>query len=119
MRTTSLFLLLLFLGGCRHGAEELVPPEMGCDTTAVSYAADIVPIMQQHCALPDCHVPAGDGTGDFTTYAGLVGQVPDGDLLQSIQHLPGAIPMPPSGNSIPACDIAFVVAWVNGGAQEY
>lgn len=118
MRASFLFLLLVLLGGCRHGENELVEPGMPCDTTAVSYAADIVPLLQQHCALPECHVPGGDGTGDFTTYAGVLGQVPDGDLLQSIQYLPGAIPMPPSGNSIPACDIAYVIAWVNAGAQE-
>jgi len=103
---------------CRHAAEELVRPDVPCDTASVTYVADIVPILQQHCALADCHVSGGDGTGDFSTYAGLLPQVQNGNLLQAVQHLPGAIPMPPSGDLIPTCDMAFIVAWVNSGAEE-
>ncbi len=117
MREALLFIGVVMLG-CRHGRDDIVQPEMLCDTANVAYMADIVPILQSRCAIADCHVPGGDGTGDFTTYAGLLSQVQNGNLLQAVQHLPGAIPMPPSGEVIPTCEIAHIVAWVNAGAEE-
>lgn len=96
----------------------MVQPTMPCDTTAVTWSLTIVPLLQTHCALPTCHVSGGNGTGNFTTYAGVMTQVDNGKLLKAVQHLPGAIPMPPDGSMIPACDIARLQAWVNAGAEE-
>lgn len=105
--------------GCRHADDDVVAPAPeACDTSAVTYSGRIVPIMQARCALPGCHVQGGNGTGNFTTYAGVLSQVQNGNLVSAVQRTAGAIPMPPDGSMIPACDIAAIVAWVNAGAPE-
>jgi hypothetical protein len=118
MRSTFLFMAALLLAACTHDPDELIVPPVVCDTSNVTWSSTIVPILQTHCAIADCHVTGGDGTGNFTTYAGVMTQVTNGKLANAVQHLPGAIPMPPSGIPIPQCDIEAMVAWINGGAEE-
>jgi hypothetical protein len=118
MRTLLLFPVALLVLSCRHDALDGAMPEPVCDTLNVSYAGDIVPIMQMRCAVPGCHIPGGTGTGDLTTWAGLRTQVDNGKLIPSINRTVGAIPMPPDGSMIPTCDILMIEAWVNGGAQD-
>lgn len=108
----------LVLAGCTHEVDERVMPDMPCDTAVVTWSITIEPLLQTHCALPACHVSGGNGTGDFTTYAGVLSQVSSGKLLKAVQRLPGAIPMPPDGSTIPACDIARLRIWVGMGAPE-
>jgi hypothetical protein len=110
--------LALSLLACRHEGDLATPAEAPCDTTDVTYSGTIAPLMQTRCALPDCHVSGGDGTGDFTTYEGVLSQVSDGDLVASVQQTSGSIPMPPDSPPIPACEIAAIIAWVNSGAPE-
>ncbi len=116
MRYEFLFPFALLLLGCRHDAADSAEPELMCDTLNVSYSGDIRSIMQLRCATPACHVPGGNGTGDFTTWVGLRTQVTNGKLIPAINRTVGAIPMPPDGSRIPACDILVIQAWVNGGA---
>lgn len=118
MRTYLLFLLLPFCMACQHDAEEIVEPIVVCDTTNVTYTLGVLPIVQTRCAITTCHVPGGNGTGDFTTYAGLRTQALNGNLVPAVQRTPGAIPMPPDGSIIPECDVRTIVAWVNAGALE-
>jgi hypothetical protein len=94
-------------------------PAVPCDTiTPVTYSGTIVPIMQAHCALPGCHVPGGEGTGDYNTYMGLYAKVLDGTLVPSIEWAPDAIAMPPEGDQLQDCDISAIVRWVNAGAPN-
>lgn len=118
MRFLSAFVLLLLFGACRHDALEQVEPTVVCDTQNVTYTLAIRPLVQTRCALSDCHVPGGDGTGDFTTYPGLRAQVDNGHLLPAVQHSAGAIPMPPDGSMLTECEIQAIVVWVNAGALE-
>lgn len=112
------YIALLCLCACQHRADELLPPATPCNTGEVTWSGTVMPILQTRCALPTCHVVGGNGTGDLTSYGGVLPQVQNGKLLKAVQHLPGAIPMPPDGNMIPACEIAALVEWVNNGAPE-
>ncbi|MEO8732973.1 MAG: cytochrome c [Flavobacteriales bacterium] len=116
------FLVLLLAGqGCTYDAviPSLEAPTVPCDTTgAPTWSSTILPIMQADCALPGCHVPGGEGTGDYTTYAGLHAKVNDGTLIPSIEWGPTAIAMPPEGNKLSDCDIAIILRWVNAGAPN-
>ncbi|HMC98031.1 MAG TPA: hypothetical protein VKG92_10265 [Flavobacteriales bacterium] len=106
---------LLSTGGCYYDNEETLYPNSFCDTANVTYSGTIEPLVQSKCATPGCHVPGGDGAGDFTTYAGLVSQiVNDGPLLASIRWSPGATVMPASGK-LPSCDIKKFEIWIAAG----
>jgi len=118
MRGSLSIFYAIVLAACKHDPQEMVTPVEECDTTEVAYSSAIVPILQTSCALPVCHVPGGNGTGDFTNYAGLHSQVVNGNLVPAVQRTSGAIPMPPDGSMLPECDILRIVAWVNAGAQE-
>ncbi|MEO8588274.1 MAG: hypothetical protein ABI432_02810 [Flavobacteriales bacterium] len=118
-RCVLLFLPTLLFAACTYDkADELAEPAGACDTTNVTYTGTIVPIMITRCALPGCHVPGGNGTGDLTTYAGVQNHVLNGKLLAAVQHTTGAIPMPPDGSMIPMCDILRISAWIQQGAPN-
>lgn len=118
-RRSLVFCGVLAFCGCRHQQDDAIVPELlPCDTSAVTYSGSVVPILLSRCALPGCHVAGGNGTGDFTTYAGVFSQVQNGNMVPALQRTTGAIPMPPDGSRIPDCDIATIVAWVNAGAPN-
>jgi len=116
----AVVVLCLFNTGCTYHA--LTPtdgPTLPCDTSGTpTWSGTIVPIMQQHCALSGCHVPGGQGTGDYTTWAGLHAKVVDGTLIPSIEWAPNAIAMPPDAPKLSDCDIAIITRWVNAGAPN-
>lgn len=111
-------IMLVFAGGCYYDSEEVLYPNSFCDTVNVTYSGTIAPIVESRCATPGCHVPGGDGTGDFTTYAGLMGQIENnGPLLPSIRQEPDAIPMPVDG-SLRSCEISQFEIWIAAGAPN-
>lgn len=122
MRTTTLLLLalgLLVLPGCYYDNEEELYPNNFCDTTIVTFANTINPIIQAKCATPGCHVQGGQGAGVgiFTTYNAIMPQVNNGKLLRSITRDPAGTPMPPSG-SLSACEIDKIKLWIAAGAAN-
>lgn len=103
--------------GCAYDSEEVLYPANFCDTTSVGYAEDILPIVQDNCALSGCHVAGGSGTGNFTTYAALKAQVDNGRLLPSINQESNAVAMPPDGR-LSDCEITKITLWVQQGAPQ-
>ncbi len=90
-----------------------------CDTTNVTYSGTIVPIIQQNCQ--GCHSGGTPQGGlNFTSHAVLQQVALDGRLAGSIQHLPGAIPMPPGGpqNQLSDCKIQKFLIWIGEGAPN-
>jgi len=90
-----------------------------CDTTNMSFATNIQPILNANCT--SCHNPSGSaaGYGDYTNYSRLLSSnAKNGSLVNdititdvsSIHHMPYNLP------SLSACDIEKITAWVNAGA---
>lgn len=117
---SAAMLLLLAGTGCTYDVlPPLEKPTLPCDTSAApTWSGTVEPITQEHCALSGCHVPGGDGSGDFTTWAGLHAKVVDGTLIPSIEWAPNAIVMPPVGAKLSDCDIAIIKRWVDAGAPN-
>lgn len=115
MRTPLTALLALTLGGCYYDVEEELYPGGFCDTTAVTYAGMVKPLVQGNCAIPGCHV-AGGQSPDLGTYAGVKAAA-DAGLLVSLAVQGNPMPMPPSG-LLSACDRQRIEAWVNAGAPN-
>jgi len=121
-------LLLLFLAsGCSDLGDEL-PTSSGPDSTLVSYASEIQPLLTDHCVI--CHSsPANPAFGDLdlTTYASLMDSVgPHAPVViptnpvssYIIQKIEGtATPrMPMGGPYLTDQQISLVRLWIEQGA---
>ena len=107
------------LGGCYYDVrDELYGPAVDCDTTvAVSYSADLVPLLDLNCNSSACH---GGGTSpDLSTHAGVAQSSTEGSLLDRIRKLPGdPLMMPKNGTPLPECDLRLFERWVADGAPN-
>ena len=121
-----LFTLLLLVGmalamsACYYDNEEYLYPVVDiptCDTSSVTYANTVVPVLQRECYA--CHGASAPGGGiNLTTYAGLKRVVDDGSFYGSISHNPNWSKMPQGGNKLPDCELSQIEAWINQGAAN-
>jgi hypothetical protein len=108
-----LFTGLLVFSSCYYDVEETLYPGF-CNTQQVTYEGVIKPLVELRCNAPACHVPGGDGEGDFSTYAGLKAKVDDGSVEEQVIVLGE---MPPSGG-LSSCEMDQLQIWINDGAPE-
>jgi hypothetical protein len=106
------------ISGCYYDvAEELYPATDGCDTSNVTYTADIQVMLQQNCL--SCHAQSANQGGIILEgYAQAKTFADNGRLLGSISHASGFVAMPQGGAQLPECSINKVRAWINHGAPE-
>ncbi len=118
----KLYLLLLSItaiflfDSCRQN--HLEPASQGgCDTTAISFSADIQSIISQHCT--SCHNnDNAQGNVNLSGYSNVAEVANDGRLVKVVNHEPPYTPMPYLGEKLPPCNIQKISAWVNQGAQN-
>jgi len=115
MKKLIFFLLagLLAVAACKK--DKKTDPN-ACNTDNVSFSNDIMPIMNQSCAVSGCH--------DAATHSANV-QLNDYDhvrlnavlSLQAITHQQGVKPMPypPGSDPLSDCDIAKFSKWIADG----
>ncbi len=120
----TVILLAVFVA-CTKDKGELVKPRPlgpGCDTSMViSYATDIVPIMNNSCGAQDnsCHTSAtASGQTILDIQVGVNAVATNGKLLSSITWDGNASFMPKSGVKLPECDINKIRKWINEGAPD-
>ena len=113
----------LLLGGCAsQNGEDLLasgpqpaPGVPSCDTTRVTYAATVAPLLLQNCG--GCHSNgAALGGVALGSYAQVKTVVDRGRLLGVVDHAPGFSPMPKGGTQLSVCDRAKLRLWVRAGA---
>lgn len=122
MRKIIIPLGLLFLASCYADKEDQLYPAGGgggCDTTNVSFATKIQPILNQSCALSGCHDAATKSYGhDLSSYNGAVAAANSGRLLGSVKHETGFLQMPKGMTKLGSCEISKITAWVNAGKPQ-
>jgi len=106
-------MVILLSQGCYYDVEETLYPGF-CNTDQVTYSGVIKPLVELRCNAPACHVPGGNGTGDFTAYSGLKAQVDNGAVENQVIVL-GA--MPPSG-TLSDCEQEQFRVWIANGAPN-
>jgi len=115
----SIFIACLTFG-CYYDNEEYLYPSLSsdCDTTDVSYALDVQPILSTYCYT--CHSNSSAATlggnimlEDFTDVNSRATQV-----LNSIKHNPGISPMPKGSTKLSDCKIITFEAWINQGKPD-
>lgn len=95
--------------------------EAGCEIQeTVSYATDIVPILESNCYR--CHNTedyASKADGNLLEgYDNIKKKIDEGLVYGNIAHLPGFLKMPRRTAQIDSCDIATVKAWIDQGAPN-
>jgi len=101
-----------------QGAKEyFCDANVGCDSTNVSYANDIVPILTNNCT--GCHGGNSPSAGiALDSYQNAAASANNGKLYGTSAHLSGYVAMPPSGSGLTSCDLAKIKNWVEQGAPD-
>lgn len=87
----------------------------GCDTTNISYANDIVPILTNSCV--GCHSTGNPSTSvSLDNFNGVQAVALSGQLYGSLSWQSGYSPMPKNGNQLANCEIEKIKAWIDAGA---
>ncbi len=100
-------------------------PPMLCDSISVTYDNGVKSIIDASCAYSGCHV-SGFGSGDFTSYAGLLPYLNDGNFEDRVitQRNDGAIGMPPDYAPAPMPidltpgQLDTIQCWLNAGYPQ-
>ena len=86
----------------------------GCDTTTVTFANTVYPIVQNQCMT--CHNDnRQDGGVNLANYNLIKQSVENGGFMGSILHDPNYAAMPPSGIQLDQCFIDQIQIWINDG----
>ncbi len=89
----------------------------GCDTTNVTFAGTIWPMMQTYCT--GCHSVSNPGGGILIgNYADLVALSQNGKLMGSINYAQGYAAMP-TNQQLSDCNIKLIEKWIRDGYPEY
>lgn len=117
----ALFFLVSIFSSCYYDNRETLYPNETCDTTTVSFSADVVPILEANCYV--CHsIDEGETSGDgyiLETYDELTASTDGVTLIDVIEWTPGgAADMPKSGSQLPNCERAIIHAWINQGMLD-
>lgn len=118
--------LLLALGGCYNDKYDKLypaPAVVTCDTTGITYSADIKPIIIANCYSPGngCHDAAGSAASGYnfeSTILPLQGTGVNNRLVGSINGHTGFSAMPKGRPKLSDCDIAKITIWVNMGVPD-
>jgi hypothetical protein len=116
--------LSIVIAGCYNDkADKLYPSAatVTCDTTAITFTHDIVPILNASCAISGCHDAAGavsSGGYNFSAYTDMhrAAVDPSNILLGDVNWESGHNAMPKGLAKLSACDINKITRWVNLGA---
>jgi uncharacterized membrane protein len=121
IRLTILLLLITFtLSGCYYDKENELYPSVGCgDTTNVTYARSIAPIMVANCNV--CH-SASNPSGNVITdnYNSLSTIAKDGNLWYAVNWEGAAQTRMPQGatDTISICDRTKIQKWIDAGSPN-
>ena len=100
-----------------QGAKNLEcdPNAGGCNTTDVSYAATVVPVL--NVSYVGCHSGGSPQGGiDLSTYTGVKAVANNGKLVGSISWDANFSNMPQGGAKLSTCVIDQIKSWVDAGA---
>jgi hypothetical protein len=91
---------------------------ISCDTTGVSYAQDVLPILQQECIA--CHTASNRPGGGVAldTYDGVREAASSGRLLGALLHWEGFSAMPKNKPQLDECELLVIKQWINKAHPE-
>jgi hypothetical protein len=123
MRIGSLVcFLILMLSGCYYDSQEYLFPGINnsCDTSTVTFSGSVQPILNDHCYACHSNTTAASYGGNvkLENYADVVIQADNGNLIGSINHVDGLLPMPQGAAKLDDCTISIIQIWVTAGTPD-
>lgn len=92
-------------------------PNGGCNTTDVSFAMTVSPLISNTCK--GCHSGSAPSGGvNLSNYANIRAAALSGRLVGAISWQPGYAKMPQGGSKLPQCTIDQISSWVDAGAPD-
>lgn len=111
---SMLFIAMISQTACYYDNEQDLYGTVACDTTAISYATDIRPILDANCI--SCHAPGGEQEiSPLLTYDDIKRYTDANNLSDRINGRSSL--MPPTAK-MSTCNIAIIEAWINQGALD-
>lgn len=109
--------MVISQSSCYYDVEEILYPTTTCDTIDMSYAQDIVPILDGQCYV--CHGNgANQGGIEIGDYQALKVWIDNGRFRGAVRHDAGFSPMPKNAAKLPDCQVAKIEAWLNSGSPN-
>lgn len=110
---------ILLLPACLwDNIEEIYPAPPNCDTAAVSFSNDIVPILSNNCF--SCHsnlnAPSFGGGLSFEDHSDVAEN--SDRIIGAINHKPGFSAMPSGGDKLDPCSILQFEAWAQAETPD-
>jgi uncharacterized membrane protein len=124
MKKVPLFILLtsgvgVFVLSCTKSSMEAIAGPVICDTSAVSYTNDVVPILQEYCYnCHGAHVSADGGGIILEGYGNLANYADNNQLSGDISAASGYTAMPYGNPKLPSCQLNKILAWINQGIKD-
>lgn len=106
---------LLLLSACYKNNLADLTGNTTCDTSNMTYSADIEPILKNNCTNSGCHESTAALTFPLTSYEDVKMVALDGRLLRSLRHQVGVAAMPKGMSQLDSCTISKIEAWINQG----
>ncbi len=114
---STLVATLMIAFSCTSDSEDQVPTpppvSKACEGSTASLVTDIMPILQQNCAVSGCHV-SGTGRPNFTNKATVIQFA--SQIRTNTQS--GVMPPATSGKSLTAAEKTLISCWVSNGAKD-
>ena len=111
---TLLVMLSCFSFSCSNENEEdLLPKDDRCEDQTVTLSGDIIPIINQNCAVSGCHV-SGTGRVNFSLEENIIAKA------RQIRSFTESSFMPPqaSGKKLSDVEKELIFCWVERGALD-
>lgn len=119
MKKIAIFALL---AGSIYACKEKEVDLSGYDCssqTALTYTADIRPILVTNCGFSGCHGSnPGSGLEDFTVYANAKEHVQHAHFLGALEHNSKYEAMPQGRAKLPDSLILKIACWAKNGSPE-
>jgi len=126
MKNLTFLLLAITLGtSCtKDKAKEPLPPidtvlPIACDTSAVSFSQEILPLLKLNCTISGCHSNTNTTIPKWENYSTLKTYIDNGSV--SYWVFDNALMPPayaPDSTVLSTCEINLLTAWINQGAQN-
>lgn len=119
MRKTLLIISLfasasMLLSSCYYDVEEELYGTQPCDTSNVTFAASVQPIINASCL--GCHGDVNPSAGiSLSNHAQVSAVAASGALSGVIEHQSGFSPMPKNANQLSFCDRRKIQIWIANG----
>lgn len=114
-----LLLSVPFLIACNYDKVVRDPDRLDCDAVQFTYDEQVREIINRNCAYSGCHDGISGNPGNFTTYAGLVSRISNGQFESRVLLTREMPPVNATGpTQLTRDEIDDLTCWLEQGYPE-